>query len=47
MPPRFGIRALLRGSRAARQDPEEPFDASPIGRPFEAGMPRVRHDLGG
>lgn len=27
-PPRFGIWALVHGSRAARQDPEEPFDAS-------------------
>ncbi len=26
--PRFGIWALVHGSRAARQDPEEPFDAS-------------------
>jgi alkanesulfonate monooxygenase len=28
IPPRFGIWALVHGSRAARQDPEEPFDAS-------------------
>jgi len=27
-PPRFGIWALVHGSRAARQDPDEPFDAS-------------------
>ncbi len=27
-PPRFGIWALVHGSRAARQDPEEPHDAS-------------------
>ena len=27
-PPRFGIWALVHGSRAALQDPEEPFDAS-------------------
>jgi len=27
-PPRFGVWALVHGSRAARQDPEEPFDAS-------------------
>ncbi|WP_424812738.1 LLM class flavin-dependent oxidoreductase [Roseococcus sp. YIM B11640] len=28
VPPRFGIWALVHGSRAARQDPLEPFDAS-------------------